>query len=149
MKRFSILFLVVALVLLIAILAWAAPVTITGPDGQDQAIVEKGALRGPISKAIKSQTGTGSFYIGPCRVQRVSIYGVTAADIIGLYDYGDATHRSGSDVGVGDIRDIEFELSISANTSTAFADLGGAPFVNGIYIHTKVATTVVSVVFDY
>ena len=131
-------------------LAFAAPVTIADPGGQSELTVEQGAIRGPISKAVKHQLGNGQFYTGACRIQSVTVYGDTAGDMVAIYDYS-ASIRSGSDVAEGDIRDLEFELAIAANTSTPPSwNLSGAPLAFGIFILTNDDTNVrFSIVFDY
>lgn len=136
------------LVLLIASIGYCAPVTIIDPAGQSSAEVADGGLRGPHSKAMARQTGSGQFYSGSCRIQSVTIYSATAGDMVGIYDYSDA-NKSGTDVTVYDIRDMEFELAISANTSSFYADLKGAKFSYGVLLLATNANSVISVVFDY
>jgi hypothetical protein len=142
-------FLLVIVFLLVATVALAAPVTIISLDGQSYLTVEKGQVRGPIAKAVGRSIGTKEFYSGGCRVQTVSFYSDTAGDVVGVYDYS-AAKDSGITTVKGDMRDLEFEIGIAANTSSATADLKGAPFDFGIYILASDSTnSIISVVYDY
>jgi len=144
------LFIITAIVFLLCVsLIYAVPpVMITNSDGSK--ILSNNAVA-TIANAtgMKQQTGNGSIYIGECRLISVVMYSATAADAIGVYDYGNATHRSGSNIGAADIKDLEFELAISANTTSNHYYVGGAPFKFGIYIVAKNSATITGVVFDY
>lgn len=110
--------------------------------GQSYAIDE-------VADNVKAQTGSGSFFVGPVGLLGISIRGATTGDNVGIYDYGDTSHRSGNGVVPGDIRDIEFELGITANNGSAFIDAKGAPFRYGIYIQASVSTILTSITYDY
>ena len=145
MKR--ILLLALVFVFCFSVIGFAAPVTIMDPSGQDQAIVEKGAFRGSIAKGIKSRTGGGLLYTGACRIQRISMYSDTAGDMIAIYDNVNSDNDSGPNYFLGS---VEFELGISANTSSAFIDAGGATFSRGIFACASDDTnTQITVVYDY
>jgi hypothetical protein len=83
--------------------------------------------------------GTGQIYSGECRLYTVTLYSDTAADMIGIYDMATGTKDF-----------LEFELAISANTSSVSANFFGAKFEKGIYIKATDGTnSVVGVVYDY
>lgn len=97
---------------------------------------------------IKQVTGSGLAIGNPSGILGISLKGTTAGDTIGVYDDSD-THRSGPDVGNYDIRDLEFELSISANNGFVHLPCYGAPFARGVRILSTASTTVTSITFDY
>jgi hypothetical protein len=84
--------------------------------------------------------GSGQIYTGPCRIISVNFYSLTAGDKIGVYDTVNAGYP---------ITDLEFEMGISANTSSAPPYYPQAPFVNGIRVLSTNANSVTTVVFDY
>lgn len=97
---------------------------------------------------VQSQIGSGQLYTGACRILGLSIRGATSGDNIGIYD-DSVLNKSGSDVGIYDIRDLEFELGISANNASTFVDAKGATFSRGISILATASTIVTSITFDY
>ena len=148
MKR--ILILMVLLVLGFVVLAYAVPpMTITNPDGSTVYSEGTSLKISNRAKVVKSQVGSGQLYTGACRILGISIRGATAGDNIGVYDYS-VTNNSGIDIEKPyDTRDLEFEVGISVNNSSAFVDGKGAPFQYGIRILNSIGTTFTSVIFDY
>ena len=133
---------------------WATNATeAINPEAEPVIIYGKSLSTAGINKIVAgstvgSQIGTGQFYTGGCRILGISIRGATSGDNIGIYDDSVLT-KSGTDVGIYDIRDLEFELGISANNASAFIDAKGATFSRGISILTTASTTVTSITFDY
>src|SRR3989338_1803155 len=144
---------VAAIILSLAGNCYAASSEAINPEAEPVTIYGKSLSSSGINKivagsTVKSQTGGGQFYTGGCRVLGISIKGVTAGDNIGVYDTSVAT-KSGSDISGYDIRDLEFELGISANNSSTFIDAKSATFYRGIDILAVASTIVTSITFDY
>src|SRR3990167_1775951 len=124
---------VAAIILSLAGNCYAASSEAINPEAEPVTIYGKSLSSSGINKivagsTVKSQTGGGQFYTGGCRVLGISIKGVTAGD---------------------DIRDLEFELGISANNSSTFIDAKSATFYRGIDILAVASTIVTSITFDY
>ncbi len=113
----------------------AQPFIAYGKDGTGISKIRVGG------DAIKSQIGSGQIFTGTCRLQKISMYSDTAGDNIGVYDTTNSAYPATS---------LELELGISANTSSASIDVGGAPFANGVRILASDGTnTLITIVYDY
>jgi hypothetical protein len=103
------------------------------------------ALEAEDGKAI---FGSGLLIDGPCRPLKILMRGLTAGDNIGIYD-NSPTKRAGVDIAPFDIKDLECELTISANTAIAVWDAAGKPFKYGLRILASTSTILTSAVWDY
>lgn len=85
---------------------------------------------------IASQWGSGLVYTGACRVQKVLVQGQAADDYAAVYDAVSATGTAKCDP--------------QSATAKQFveADLGGAAFSTGIYVHVPNESVLVTVIYD-
>jgi hypothetical protein len=144
MKKVLLLILVLVFMSYFACLSIAAPVTIIDPNGQSQVNVTNGASK-QAAKASKtlSITGNGQLYTGTGNIQSINFHSAAAGDSAAIYDISDIL------TGPLTFAELEFELGISANNSSTSVSANGAPIKNGIYVTTKDATAITTVVIDY
>jgi len=129
--------------------AFAGAVTLTNFDGTGEGRINNGALRiSDKAKVIKNGRGSTVVYdLGACNVLSINMYAPTSGDNIAVFDL--ATPNTFAYGYAAATAVPEFEIAISANTSTVQMDTKGAPFTKGIYVLATDTDVLWSVVYDY
>jgi len=143
MKRF----ILVGLILLLGVsIAYAVPpVMITNANGSNEVKVSADGklITTQWSRKTLSIVGSGQIYTGSCFIQSINYYGAATGDIAGIYDLAKIA------TGAVTAAELEFEIGVSASTSSVSIPASGSPIVNGIYVGAKTATAITTVVIDY
>ena len=94
----------------------------------------------PVAKWITTSTQISNT---PIRIRSITIYGDTLGDMVAVYDTTSTTTGNMD-------KWLEFEIAISANTSSTTAYLGDVKMTKGCYLTmTDVSASRVSIIYDY
>lgn len=111
-------------------------------DGSSGAVAEVSSTSGALNvahraQAVTSQLGDAAMYTGACRVQSITVSGVSAGDTALIYDAASATGTP------------KFDIQVGTAADTKSIDCKGAPFATGIYADATDSEVFVSAVYDY
>lgn len=116
--------------------------TVAIADASSGVLAEVSSTSGALNvagraQAVSTKGGDGLLYTGACRVQTITVSGVSGGDYVFVYDAVTATGTP------------KFDIYVGTAADTKNIVVGGAPFATGIYLDATDDQVVTTAVYDY